>query len=158
MAKKYDSEKFVNDVTSYMKQHLNTYIDNINLEKDDGMIINSIADEAYIFQTLDDKVVNHSPCVFYYIDDIVSEGIGPETSEQVMLDIVIIMSDPKDGSLAFRLLRYLRALKELFNEGFNSLNYSKKINIESLVPVSFALQNSSDYVHAIGVRLTTTII
>ena len=129
----------------------------MNVEKPD-MVLKTVSDNAYIFQTLDNKVVNHSPSIFYYIDDIQSEGIDSATSEEVSIEVVVILSDTKDGLLPYRLLRYLRVLKDLFNLNFNTVHFSKKVKVESLVPITFALQNSTNYVHAIGVKLTTVII
>lgn len=155
--KKYDLETFVKDIETVLKADLNTYIIAINTEKADWNL--SLIDaKAYIFQSLDDKVINFSPCVFYYVDDIVSTGIGPATMEEISVEIVVILSDTKDGKTYFRLLRYLRALKELFNAKFNAIQSHKKIKIDSLVPIQFALQNSSNFVHAIGIKVTTEII
>lgn len=154
---RYDAESFLRDIETYMKANLNTQINLINAEKAD-FLIDEVDADAYIFQTLDDSVVNYSPCVFYYVENIVSEGIGPHTSEDLAIEVVIILSDTKDGLLPYKLLRYLRALKDLFNLGFNKVHFNKKLKVESLVPISFALQNTTSYVHAIGVRLTTVII
>lgn len=155
--KKYDTETFLRDVETFLKSNLNAEIVKINTEKAD-FNLDSIDDKAYIFQSLDDKVLNYSPSVFYYIDDIQSESIDSATSEEISIEVVVILSDKKDGKLQYRLLRYLRALKDLFNNGFNKVHYSKKVKVESLVPIRFALQNSTNFVHAIGVRLTTVII
>jgi len=154
---KYDLESFVRDIETMLKANLNAQITAINAEKGDFSLL-TVADTAYIFQTLDDKVVSYSPCVFYYVDTIVSEGVGPATSESISIEIVVILSDTKDGKTQYRLLRYLRVLKDLFNIKWNAIHSSKKIKVESLVPIQFALQNSSKFVHAIGVKLTVDII
>lgn len=155
--KKYDTEEFLRDIETFLKTKLNDAILAMNVEKPD-MVLKTVSDNAYIFQTLDNKVVNHSPSIFYYIDDIQSEGIDSATSEEVSIEVVVILSDTKDGLLPYRLLRYLRVLKDLFNLNFNKVHFSKKVKVESLVPITFALQNSTNYVHAIGVKLTTVII
>lgn len=155
--KKYDTESFLRDVETFLKTNLNNNIIAINTEKGD-FVLDQIPTTAYIFQSLDDRVVNNKASLFYYIDDIQSEAVDSATSEEISIEVVVILSDKKDNTLQYRLLRYQRALKELFNNGFNKVNYSKKVRVESLVPIRFAYQNSTNYVHAIGVRLTTVII
>jgi hypothetical protein len=155
--KKYDLESFLRDIETYLKANLNDQINLINAEKND-FAIDTVEDDAYIYQTLNDRVVNYPTTIFYYIDNIASEGIDSATSEEVSIEVVAILTDVQDGLMQYKLLRYLRALKDLFNSGFNKVHYTKKVRIESLVPIEFALQNSSSYVHAIGVRLTTVII
>lgn len=155
--KRYDTESFLIDVESTMKNNLNNLITALNTEKGD-FNLDLVDDKAYIFQTLNDEVVNFNPAVFYYIDDIRSEGIDSATSEEIVVEVTIIMSDTQDGNMQYKLLRYLRVLKELFNTHFNKVHYSKKVIVESLVPINFKTQNSSNYLHAIGVRLTTSIV
>lgn len=157
MAKRYDIESFAKDVEATLKSKLNTKITSINTEKGD-YDIDPISDKAYFFQTLNDKVNSFSPALFYYIDDIRSDGIGPATSDDISIEIVIILSNSNDGKQAYKLLRYLRALKELFNDEFNNVKSNRTVKVESLVPINFALQNSSSYVDGIGIRLTTTIV
>jgi hypothetical protein len=155
--KKYDTESFLRDIETFLKANLNNAITALNTEKGD-FNLKLVDDLAYIYQTLDDKVVNFSPALFYYIDDIVSEGIHSATSEEITVELVIILADEKDNLTQYKLLRYLRVLKDLFNLNFNKVHYSKKVKVESLVPIVFALQNTTNYVHAIGVKLTTVII
>lgn len=158
MSKKYDVESFVRDIETTLKTKLNDVIDAINTEKNDTIILKNINDNAYAFQTLNDKVLSYSPFVFYYIQDIQGTGIGPATSQDIALEVVIILEDKQDHKFQYELLRYLRALIELFNNNFNNIKYSKKLTIESLTPVQFRLPNSSKYNSAIGVSIATTII
>lgn len=158
MAKpKYDLETFLRDVELFMKTKLNDKIDEINLEKGD-FNLKHVVDKAYIFQTLTEKVNNYSPTIFYHVEDIQSDGIPSSTAELYSIEVVIILSDSQDKLVSYKLLRYLRVLKELFNDNFNSIKYNRKVIVESLTPISFALQNTSNYVDAIGVKISTSIV
>lgn len=155
--KRYDIESFLKDVESILKAEINNKINEINTEKGD-FNLDLVDDKAYIYQSMNEEITNFNPTIFYYLDDIRSEGIDSATSEEVVVEVVVILTDTQDGNTQHKLLRYLRVLKELFNTHFNKVHYSKKVIVESLVPIPFALQNSSNYLHAIGVRLTTAIV
>lgn len=158
MAKKYDVESFLDDVEGFLKTYLNAQITLLNSEKGADPVLLPIADEAYFLQTLNDRVANYNPFLFYGIDQVQSEGIGPATRKQYLVNVIIVMSDMgEDLLIAKRLLRYSRVLEDLFENKFAQMGNSVKLKVQSLVPVSFKLVNSSDDYRAVGVTLDFTL-
>lgn len=155
---KYDVELFLNDIKTILTSHLNTKIAAINSEKNDTITLGSINNNAYFLQTLDNDEANFDPYVLYGIEDIKTVGIGPLSGHEYTIAIVIVVADHQDGNCAKKMMRYQRALEEVFAEHFQENEHGTKMEIQSIVPVSFKALNTSFRYRAIGVALRAHLV
>jgi hypothetical protein len=156
---KYDVETFCDDILATLTANLNAKISAINSEKNDGITLASVESDAYFFQELNSKAANFNPYVLYSIEELGSDNAGPYASVKPTLHVIAVLSDNGEDAdgCAKRLLRYQRALKEVFEENWTQNAGSVKINLSSLVPVQFSLMNSAESFRAIGVSITGSI-
>lgn len=149
----YDMEDFFDDLLAFMQDNLNTKIDELNTEKGDTLLQN-IADEAYVFQTLDNGLVNYDPFLFYGFTILEQRAEYGFSAKILQVEVTIIMAaDPSGDDETHKLLRYSRVLQELFEKNWNKVNKRVKLKVTSLEPIGFSLVNSSQPYRAIGVYL-----
>lgn len=156
--KRYDIESFLSDVSGFLQSNLNTQILAMNSEKNDSLTLAQISSSAYFLQTLNEQVAAYDPFIFYGVQDVKTEGAGPTSRKAYTVNVIVVLSDQgQDSLIAKRLFRYGRVLEDLFEKNWASLGSSVKIKVQSLVPVSFRLANSSDFHRAVGVALDFTL-
>ena len=125
---KFDLECFIVSVEKHLKANLNDKIAEIDAEKntftpiEDQFVTNPVDNEAYIFQSLDNMPVNFDPILFYGISNAPSKGIGPATAVNPMVEISVIKAEEEVKTIGKKLLRYQRALQEIFEENFFKIN------------------------------------
>lgn len=155
----YDIEDLMNDIEQLMKDHLNSKINQLNAEKGDSIVLNEIDDTAYIFQSLDERVMNYDPFVFYGLAaSVESDGIGPAISKRLPIDIAVISFDKNKPNIGKRYLRYNRAIEEIFLENWDSFsNNAVKLKIKTPVLIDFTILNNSDPFRVVGVELEANL-
>lgn len=157
MARSYGLEEILVDIKAVVYDKLNTKIDEINAEKNDGITLSQVRNEAYILQSLDGSEANFNPFIFYGADDISSESRGPNSSKKYSLFVLIVIADDgQDKNISTRMFRYLRAIEEILKENWNNKG-GAKIEVKSLVPVPLPSLNSSNPSRATGVQIETNI-
>lgn len=155
---KYDIEQFMTELEQFLKDNLNNKIAAVNAEKGD-FSIDTISDDAYFLQTWNDKIANFNPVVFFGVDSVRSESNGPAVKKIYGVSVIIVFEDSgEDLNTPKKLYRYSRCLEEIFKENWDKMKNSVKIKIESMVPVSFQLVNSSNFHRAIGITLDFTLL
>jgi hypothetical protein len=65
--------------------------------------------------------------------------------------------DDTDVKMQARMLRYLRAIEEVFQENFQLVESGVKLKVQSLRPDTFAVANSIEMARVVGVNLTASI-
>ncbi len=154
----YDLEDYLLSIQTLLQADLNTEITSLNTEKNDSIVLKTVANEAYFLQTLNDTVANYNPHILIGLDDIQSQGIGPGTVKTLTFSIVIILEDRgEDLLIGRRMLRYGRVLEQLMNRSFNKLFPHAKFRVNSLVPIAITTVNSNDPYRAIGVQVETNL-
>lgn len=155
---KFDIECFLDNLEQFLKDNLNDRIAAIDAEKNSGWTTELVDDAAYIFQSLDNMPVNFDPILFYGVSSVESDGINGATGKTYKIEISIIKADSESKTTGKKLLRYQRALEEIFEENYFIINNVRpKITITSLQPISFQLQNSGDQFKAIGIEIEYSI-
>lgn len=151
---KYDIENLLADIQAFLQSNLNAKLSAISAEKADGVNLPLIDSNAYFLQTFNDKNASYDPFVFYGIDKVEGDASGPYASRNYKLNVIIIASDQgQDLSMPKRMLRYSRALDEIFSENWATIGAAVKFRVTSLEPISFTMMNSSEPYRAIGVTL-----
>lgn len=168
---KYDIEDLLKDVIGICSANLNSQIDSVESEKvAKGYAASGIKHVNFstgpdgtpigvMEQSFNDKINNVDPCLFYGIEDIGSEGVGPATKKIYKVFVEIITVDNGNDALAkFRIFRYARALEEIFEANYDKFSQANLTKIETVRPLSFKLDlNSSDSYKVGGVSITTTL-
>lgn len=154
MATTFDIELLLSDIEAFLVANLNTKLAAIDTEKNDGVTLAQINSAAYYQQTIHKETLNYDPFVIYGIEAIEARGQGPATLEKYQLYVVVVMTDThNDPKLLKRLLRYQRALKELFHANWSTIGNPVKMKVSSLVPVPLALFDDGRISSLIGVSL-----
>ncbi len=162
MATRYDIESLLVDMVAFMKANLPGKLTAITTEKGDSLTLTAPANASYTFQAPSFAMANYNPFLLYGIDDILPDrGEGPATAKPYQLFVIIGLNDEgNDPNLFTRLLRYQRALEDLFEANWASIASSVKFRVSGLVPVPLALFAENDAVKntkIIGVSLSATL-
>lgn len=158
MSSKYDLEYIIDQVEKVLRDNINTKLNQIEQEKLDGLSLKKIDSNAYFKQELDSRTVNYNPFVLTFIKDIQGEGLGPHTSQIMTLTVLICLADqnPED-SIYRQVMRYHRALQEVFQEHFTEIESGSRIVVTTLKPDYLQLLNSSRMHRVVGVDITMGI-
>lgn len=162
MLAKYDSEQMLFDVESLMQEKLNDYILAIDQEKLDAgykSILSQVSADCYFQTTWNDKIMKKSPSIFYGLEEVTATGMGPATIQlfKVFIDVIFVDSG-KDDLGKWRVLRYSRALKDLFQKHFDRFPCGGNIKIEQVRPLSFMTdENTSDEMRVGGISISMAI-
>jgi hypothetical protein len=155
MAGGLDIETVLNSVETFLKANLNAEITAMNTKKADAITLASVDSDAYFLQSLNNRIANFNPFVFYGVEALKAEaGIGPATKTVYSLNVVIVLADAgEDIDVDRRMFRYGKVLSDLFHKNWSRITRSDTVEIESREPVRFKLLNSSDDFRAVGVIL-----
>ena len=151
---KYDLEMLLADVKAVMTSSLNTKLAEIDSEKADAITLATVASGSYFFQTMDAEVANCNPFILYGIEDIETIHIGPYGSKLVTITVYLVLEEGgQEANLSSRMLRYLRALEEIYETDWQTVSNAIKIKKQSLVPFELTRLNDSQPCRAVGIRL-----
>lgn len=155
----YDIESFFNDLETFLVANLNTKLAALDTEKNDGISLTTLASNAYFFSSMGEEVANMNPFVYYDIDSMKETGsVYAATTKGFIANVIVVLSDEgNDPDIAKKLLRYQRALIELFESNFSNVCPVARIQVSGLQPISFQLRNRPCMDRAIGVSLEVTI-
>ena len=155
---KFDLENMVDEVVALVKAQLNTKIAEINAEKADSVTLATIEATAYSVLSLNNGIMNFDPFVVVYVEDIESQGIGPGTADFITLPVIVVAADMgTDTEIYKRMLRYMRALKEIFEENFQRIEPGNNLIIESVAPQYITGLNTNKRHRGAGVALKFTM-
>lgn len=161
---KYDIENLLADIKTILVANLNSSISAVESEKvsqglpSTGLSAVSTTD-GYFEQNWSDAILNVSPAIFFGVEDIHAEGIGPFTSQTYKVFVEVVYVDNGMDALGKnRIHRYARAIKDVLENNWDKIPSSSKLKIETVRPVSFKLDlNSSEEIKVGGVSLITAI-
>jgi hypothetical protein len=149
---RYDIESLCDDIKAILVANLTAKIMALNTEKADTVTLADVSAEAYIFQSMNGVTVNYNPFIFYGVQEIDGEGGQSYTPSRVDVSVILVLEDSgEDIDIGRRMLRYGRALKEVFEEHFQDTSHGVKLTVQSQVPIEITLMNSSERHRAIGV-------
>ena len=154
----YDIEEMLDNIETILKASLNTKIAAIEAEKTvlgKPIGLPAVDTNAYIQQTWSDKILQYNPAIFYGVEEIQSTGANTATLEVYKIFVEVVFVDSGNDLYGIkRLHRYSRALKEVFQENYDALPWSTKVNIETVRPISFKLEaDSSEDIRVGGVSI-----
>src|SRR5947209_5598149 len=119
---KYDVENLLTDIQAYMVANFQAKLTEINNEKADGITLSAPDNNAYFLQTINDKIANYDPFVIYGIDRATTDSLGLMSVRKWIVSVIIVLADTLEADsantqiISHKILRYSRALTELFEE------------------------------------------
>lgn len=161
--KKQDLEVILDSVVALIKSKYNSKLTSISSEKSDSVPLPAITtsvdangvNDGIAILDLNTKVINADPFVILICSDIKSLGERGLTAHNVSLSVLVVKADAGENHDIHRtMLRYMRAMEEIFEENFDALDTGSKYIIESLAPKSLGELNSSKTFRGAGVALT----
>jgi hypothetical protein len=154
----YDLENLMSDVKAIMTTHLNNKISDLNDEKSDSTTLLTVDDAAYFLQELDSTTINYNPYIFYSCEEIEGSGFGPNTPQEFLINCILVLADQSAYSdIPARMFRYLRALKEIFEENFSIKSNSNFISINQITPIPLTDLNDNQQFRVTGIQIRTSI-
>jgi len=150
---RYDLESLLSDLKAVCVANLNTKLTSIATEKGDSVSVPAINDAAYFFQILDFTAAGVWPVFLYYgAEDPTADSVGAHTAEDYNIFFVVVMRDTADGELMnTKMLRYSRALKEIFEQAFVENKIRVRISVTSITPL--AIGDSETTFRSVGVKV-----
>ena len=166
MSKKFDAEDVAAMILGIMKGGpLNNQISAIETEKNAASQtltpgLAQVDDTSYFFQTWNDKILNMSPAIFYGFEDMSAiDGGGVAAKKYKCFVEIVLVNNGLTDDFAHRLLRYSRALEELFVKAFDKAAEMGKVTIEQVRPISFKVEeNTSDEVMVGGILIGLSLV
>lgn len=152
---RYDIEEFLDDIETLLKAHLNNKITALNSEKSDSITLKTVSNSAYFLQSLDGPETNYDPYIFYGLENIETVTNMAANGHNLIVSVILCLADYEDVTISKRMFRYSRALEEVFLEHFTENEQGLKVEVHSVVPLSFKSLNSSYRTRAVGVALKT---
>lgn len=157
---RYDIEDFTDNLLAFLQANLNTKLAAIDTAKNDGITLSQIHSAAYFFQNLSVEIVNQNPFVFYRIDTLGgAENLFSAVDRNFSMQVMVVLSDDgNDTDIMRRVLRYQRALIELFESNYASVSKLGKVKVQGLAPFPIeSLANRTEISQVVGVTLEVHI-
>lgn len=159
MSGKFDTESLLRDIETLLKAKLNAVLISINDEKADDITLRCIEEDAYFLQALSERMTNHNPFLFYGVQDIKpdDDSVIPIDAVEIFVNICIADEAEQENTNMYKLLRYIRALKEVVKDNFGFVSGYSRLKVRDDLPASFRLNDAANLFHAAGVIITATI-
>jgi hypothetical protein len=158
---KYDEENIIKDLIAMVQTFLPAKIAAINTEKNDALVLPLIANDKYIFETLDSRIMNYKD--FFVMYGLIDTPIKEKSNGNVIEDVGITLQigtfdkgEKERSNTLYKLLRYRRALREIVIENPDVFRGYAKSIVASLKPDAFPFDNNS-VILTIGVNVTASI-
>lgn len=152
----YDLEAVLLDIETLLKSRLDAEIDIVEADKNDGLVVAGIGQNAYAIQTMDNVIMNYEQFVFIGVTDIRTNSNGPGTAKDYGI-VCMIVSGGKQNQLQNikRMFRYGRALEQTFQKNWDRISSHRiKFKIESIPPQDYQNLNGTKMYQAVGVVLS----
>lgn len=144
MARKYTFEDLVFDIEGMLKAKLNEEIQIVIMERQDNIELPKIDPDAFFVQSMDDRVANYPDYVFIELIDIISNGLGPATSKEFQILVMICASVTNNLNQVRMMFRYLQALEQTFHKYWSSsTSLPIKLKIQSVPPQDYLNLNTT---------------
>lgn len=165
---KYDVEDFLDMTLSIMTTGgaLNAKIAAVEAEKaaaGKGVTptLAPIDSGSYHLQSWSEKVLQTTPAIFYGIEDVTTKSSGAQVNAKtykIFIEVIYVDSGMTNDA-SKRILRYARALEELFAEQFKAAAEVGTVTIEQVRPIAFKLElDSNEEIKVGGISLTINMV
>lgn len=162
MGIKYDAERFMDDLLVIIRENLNLKINEIQAEKDTllgsgNFAVPTIETAAY-FDSLDERVANFDPYVYYGLgDNTVIQAASAESSDLTAFFTVVLHYNGSDASMYRKMLRYVRALQEIISENYDTIPEVSRLKVTAISPQDLRDLDESTFHKIAGVSIQAAI-
>jgi len=153
----FDVEDIIDAIDTYLKANLGTKITAINTEKGDSLLA-SISSDAYYRQFVDSEIPYDPFLIMGIMEPEVTQDIYGESARTFKIDVIIYFEAVDATEDYKRVYRYQKALREVIQDGYNSIFKRKKISVSGLTPVTVQIAEDAQMHRATGVSLSVTIV
>jgi hypothetical protein len=157
---KLDIEKVEELLINFVKNNLTTKLAEIDSEKNDGIVLSGIPTAAY-FDTFTSEINNVENFIYYTINDVTTDGIGPSTASTFSMFIVVYSPEnfnSENSTWRKKSFRYSRAIQEIIQENSKDVGAISQLTISIIIPQAFALNEDSPIYKVGGVSLSGIIV
>ena len=156
----FDLESLLTIIETYIKANLNDKITKINAEKaslgfSPNLDAPLIKDDAF-FLTLDDRVSNFNPYIYYGIGPSSVDAIRGKAAKRPVVFMYVIHNAISGDDAYKRMLRYIRALEEVMDDMSGETELCD-LELSTLTPADIQDLDTSAFHKVAGVEVTTTI-
>lgn len=157
MSARYDLERLISDIQAHVVANLNTKVTAISAEKGDGVSLPALASTSFGFNSVDAYSGNEDPFCVIAFESLEATGIGPAIAKTAKIDVVLILTAHQDPAIdKKRVLRFHRAIEEIFLEGWQGLSRDARLKLQALTPVPIQLLGTHNTQRLVGVQLEVT--
>lgn len=163
MAAVYDIEDLVRDIEALLQSKLDAEIDAVDAEKvSQGYAtanLSHIDPAGYHVFAINDDAMNILPALGIFVANHSEQGDGQITRAQYTIEVAVILQAINDPDVTRKLLRYMKALKQVFEKNWGKINNAvTREKIETVGPVDFTLNvDSSDIYKIAGISITCVL-
>lgn len=158
---RYDAENLANDLVAILKTNLSTKLTAITAEKGDSLTLSPVdTTRGYFFQSLEKATAAALPVfIFWGLDDPIAKGSsGMATAQEIDFFFILVLQDTAENeTFIIRLMRYMRAIREVFEENYTTINRAARISVSSLAPVPIESLNAAGTFKATGVKIRANL-
>ena len=155
---KIDLEYYLARIKELLQDKLPSKLTEIDSEKNDGLVLPQIENDAYFFQGYHERMVNYSDFIIYGIDEIQSNSVNAMNNKTYTFFVEIAFTDRGENDVNLKkMMRYGRALEEIFLENYAKILGNTRFNIQLLEPITFESKESGVFLNSIGVKVTATL-
>lgn len=153
----FDIEAFRDYMLGVLQAGMTAKVDSINAEKGDTNL-DSFDVEQYL-SSFNDTVMNFERFVYYKITEIKTiDSHAGGIARRVSMMFIACVSEPNDWSLAEKkILRYSRAMEEIFLSAAKAESRISDFEIEVFEPDMVQLSENSPWMQAGGVQISGVI-
>lgn len=165
MAKR-DLERLIFDLEALVKANLNTKIAAIDAENNavlaaqDQVTCPLLDTNAFLFQDMTQADAAGFPVfVFFGTESPQTNSVGPGTANICeFFFIVVLQNDGSPRSSYIKLLRYVRALQEIFESNFKKFPDASRLEVSGTDPVTIAPPSGEWSFKGAGVKIRAAFV
>jgi len=157
----YDEEYMIRDAETLFKAELNNEIALINTEKNDALVLDEIPADKYIFETLDERLLNYKG--FFVLYGLLDTPLREVSTDNMIEDVTMTFQigtfdkgEKERSNTMYKLLRYRRALKQVIIKNPDVFRGYAKPLLKSLKPDSLPF-GRGNIILKIGIDLKASV-
>ena len=158
-APRVDEEIAIYNIATVFQSHLNSKLDSINSEKNDGITCAHVdTTNGYAIITLEEKIMNADPILGIFIEDIRTVSLGAASESALDLIVVVIKEDQgEDFQIQKKMLRYMRACREVIEDNYSEILTGGILEIKNLGPRFLQGLNKTAKFRGAGISISVPV-
>lgn len=152
MIKKQDLEVILDSIQTLVNANFNTKLTSITTEKGDNLLLQPLDSRGFAILGLTETIMNYDPFIAILVENLENISIPGGSASKATFYVVAVKEDNGvDVAIHKKMLRYQRAIQEIFIENFDDLGTGTKYEIAGLAPQRLQGLNTSKTFRGAGV-------